>query len=75
VRFIEFIHDPKHMAEYAQVTGSSPAVEDAMQYLPEEMREAPEFRIPRGVKALATQACSPAKADAYAAIVEPLLVK
>ena len=75
VRFIEFIHDPKHMAEYAQVTGSIPAVEDAMQYLPEEMREAPEFRIPRGVKALATQACSPAKADAYAAIVEPLLTK
>lgn len=74
-QFIQFALDPKRMANYATVSGNIPAVAGAMEFLPPEMRSAPEFNVPKSVRAVTTQACPPEKSEAYAQIVEPFLTR
>lgn len=71
-KFIQFVMRPENLAENAKFAGATPAVDGAKQYLPAEMRNAPEFNIPPGTRAVVSYSCPTEAIEAYNGIVESL---
>jgi spermidine/putrescine transport system substrate-binding protein len=71
-KFIQFIMRPENLAENAKIAGATPAVEGAKQYLPADMRNAPEFNIPPDTRAFVSYSCPAEAITAYNEIIESL---
>jgi len=71
--FINFLMKPENMAENAKFAGATPAVEGAKQFLPPAMRNAPEFNIPPGTRAVVSYSCPAEAISAYNEIIESLM--
>lgn len=65
VAFIKFLLKPENLAVYSVSSGYMPAIAAAHDYLPKEMREAPEFNVPSSIKAPVTASCSAEAIAAY----------
>lgn len=66
--FITFMMKTENAAEFTVAAGTLSTVKAAFDLLPEEMRKAPEFNIPEGVKAAPAQSCPPDVVRAYSKI-------
>lgn len=72
-QFITFALRPENMALYSQVSGNMPSVAAATALLPEDMKTAPEFNIPAGLKTGVAVACPTDVVKAHNTIWERLL--
>ncbi|HYD19038.1 MAG TPA: spermidine/putrescine ABC transporter substrate-binding protein [Patescibacteria group bacterium] len=75
IKFIQFLLEPSNMARYAVFSGNIPSILDARDKLPEQLRDAPEFNIPAGVKTFVSDPCPPEVIAAYNKIAEAVAVK
>ncbi len=72
-KFIAFLMKPENAAAYAVAAGYPPSVAAARNLLPQEMKEAPEFNIPKGEKTEVTFACPAPVVKAYSQIWQRLM--
>lgn len=72
-KFIEFVMKPENMAQYAEYAGYVPSLVAAKDAMPEEIKNAPEFNIPEGTKAVVQMTCPPKVIKAYEKIWEKVL--
>lgn len=63
--FIRFVMKPENLAQYAAFAGNVPSMTAAFPHLPEELRKAPEFSLPEGLKGETSVACPPAVIKAH----------
>lgn len=64
-KFIAFVLKPENAAQYTVAAGMMPSIESAVHLLPEDMKKAPEFNIPKGTVIGVAQACPPEVVKAY----------
>lgn len=72
-KFITFMMKPENAAAYALASGYPPSLSAARELLPNEMKEAPEFKIPEGTKTVVTFACPVPVVKAYSQIWQRLM--
>lgn len=75
IAFVDFILDPVNLAKYTITSGNIPSVEAARGFLPQELRDAPEFNIPLTTRSLVSEACSPAVVEVYNRIAGSVATK
>lgn len=63
--FIRFVMKPENLAGYSAFAGNVPSLQVAFPHLPEELRDAPEFNLPAGVKGATSISCPPAVIRAH----------
>ena len=64
---------PENAAAYAVASGYPPSLAEARDLLPAKMKDAPEFNVPAGIKAVVTTACPADVVRAYGRIWEKLM--
>ena len=72
-KFIAFLMRPDNAAAYAVAAGYPPSLAAARGLLPPEMKNAPEFNVPPGIKAEVTFSCPAAVVTAHSRIWERLM--
>lgn len=72
-KFIEFVMKPENMAAYSQSSGNVPSLAAAKDLLPEDLKNAPEFNIPEGVKGVLSATCPPKVVKSYEKIWERVM--
>jgi len=72
-KFIEFVMKPENMAQYAEYAGYVPSLTAAKDAMPAEIKSAPEFNIPEGVKGVVQITCPPKVVQAYEKIWNKVL--
>jgi spermidine/putrescine transport system substrate-binding protein len=72
-KFVEFVMKPENMAQYSQYSGNVPSLAAAMDKLPDEFRNAPEFNIPSDVKGVVSITCPAKVVKSYEKIWERVL--
>jgi spermidine/putrescine transport system substrate-binding protein len=64
-KFIAFVLRPENAAQYSVAAGMMSSIQAANALLPEDMKRAPEFNIPAGIKAVTAKACPADVTKAY----------
>lgn len=73
--FVDFILDPANLAKYSLVSGNMPSIEAARGFLPQEIRDAPEFNIPLTTRAVVSETCKHDVVEAYNRIAGSIATK
>ena len=72
-KFIAFVMDPQNQAAYSEFSGQIPTHKDTVNYLSDDIRNAPEFVIPPTAHTYLSFACPADVVQAYGHIWENLL--